>query len=164
MKPGPKPKPTARKALEGWPGHHPRNPAEPQLPAPADVFAVPPAELDGHVAAGAEWRRLAPLLLRARVVTDADRGALVALCLEWDRYLQATEEIRVKGMVIAAPSGYPMVNPYCSIASRALAACNRLWPELGLTPSSRSRVEVTPGGSFGADDPFAEFDLPRNPS
>ena len=65
------------------------------------------------------------------------------------------------GMVVRSPSGYPMTNPYLSIATKALAACNKLWPELGLTPSSRSRV--TTAGSAGPDDPFAEFDAPPPP-
>jgi P27 family predicted phage terminase small subunit len=92
-------------------------------------------------------------------VTDADRAALIALCLEWSRYLKATQEIRRLGLVVKTPTnGYPIMNPYLPIATKALAGCNRLWPELGLTPSSRSRVQIV-GGS-GAADPFAEFDQP----
>jgi phage terminase small subunit len=49
-----------------------------------------------------------------------------------------------------------MPNPYLAIATKALAGCTRLWPELGLTPSSRSRVQVP----VGDDDPFSEFDTP----
>jgi phage terminase small subunit len=51
-----------------------------------------------------------------------------------------------------------MTNPYLVIATKALAGCNKLWPELGLTPSSRTRVKTSPLSP--ADDPFAQFDLP----
>lgn len=153
---GRKPKPTARRRLEGNPGKrrlNTREPAPPPLPASAHDT---PAALANHPAAAEEWSRLAPLLRRAKQITDADRSALVALCLEWERYLDATDKVRTLGMVVKAPSGYPITNPYLSIARSALAACSRLWPELGLTPSSRSRVTTVESG--GADDPFNEFD------
>jgi phage terminase small subunit len=54
-----------------------------------------------------------------------------------------------------------MTNPYLVIATKALAGCNKLWPELGLTPSSRTRVKTSPLSP--ADDPFAQFDLPAFP-
>jgi P27 family predicted phage terminase small subunit len=158
---GRKPVPTAQKRMRGNPGRRPLNEAEPQHAIPGVMFDQPPAELTDHAAAVAEWQRLAPLLRRARQVTEADWSALVALCLEWARYLEATKLIKVAGLVVRSPAGYPMPNPYLSIATRALANCNRLWPELGLTPSSRARVQVLPGGGgLGPDDPFSEFDYP----
>jgi len=153
---GRKPKPTAVKELEGNPGGRALNEAEPQPPA-FDSQAVPP-ELEDSPAATAEWRRLAPMLQQCRQITEADRAALIALCLEWARYLKATKEVARLGMVIKAPSGYPMPNPYLSIATKALSGCNRLWPELGLTPSSRSRVKTEGPGPGG--DAFNEFDSP----
>lgn len=141
---GRKPKSSAQKELDGNPGKRPINRDEPQPPAPAEAFDAPPPELDDQPVAAAEWRRLAPMLRQARQVTEADRGALIALCLEWGRYIDATKKVQQSGMVVKAPkSGYPMPNPYLAIATRALAGCNKLWPELGLTPSSRSRVRTT---------------------
>lgn len=150
---GRKPKPTAQKIREGNPGRRPLNRQEPDLPPlPPEDFTQLPAELAQVPTAAAEWQRLAPLLLSRRVVTMADRAALLALCLEWSRYLDASA--KATPMVYITKSGYPMPNPYLSIATKALNACARLWPELGLTPSSRSRVraEGPPG------DEFAEFD------
>jgi P27 family predicted phage terminase small subunit len=111
--------------------------------------------LTGDEFARGEWARLAPMLRRARQVTEADRAALVALCLEWSRYIDATRRVQRLGPVIKAPSGYPMLNPYLSVANKALQGCNRLWPELGLTPSSRTRVRAE--GAAGSDGDFAEF-------
>jgi len=155
---GPKPKPTRQKQLDGNPGKRRLNTQEPEPPPVSDAFDTPPRELAGNVEAIAEWTRLAPMLRVARQVTEADRAALIALCLEWSRYLEATKHVAEKGMVIAAPSGYPVMNPYLPIATKALSGCNRLWPELGLTPSSRSRVRTEGPGPGG--DAFSEFDTP----
>lgn len=156
---GTKPKPTARKRLEGNPGRRRLNAREPQL-APADD--APPFELGSDKVALAEWRRLLPLLKAAKVITEGDRGSLLALCQQWSRYLTATERLALTGMVVRSPSGYPMPNPYVGIANKTLGNCIKLWAELGLTPSSRSRVTTTPGGTYPTDasDPFAEFDDP----
>jgi P27 family predicted phage terminase small subunit len=156
---GRKPHPTWRKRLDGNPGKRPINAAEPQLPAPAPTFDAVPPELTDDAAAVREWTRLAPIMRTRGQITDADRAALIALCLEWSRYLGALQKIATLGMVVKAPSGYPMQNPYLPIATKALAACSRLWPELGLTPSSRGRVKTN-----GGPDPFSEFDDPPPPS
>lgn len=155
---GRKPKPTARRVLEGNPSGRPFNQAEPHHPIPEDTFDTPPAALTEYPEARAEWGRLAPLLRKAGQVTEADRSALVALCLEWDRYLDAMSKVKQHGLVVTTKTGYPMPNPYLSIATKALAGCTRLWPELGLTPSSRSRVSI--GAPDLPGDPFAVFDLP----
>jgi P27 family predicted phage terminase small subunit len=149
--------------LEGNPGKRPLNKQAPTPPAPpatprTATFDDPPDEIAGTPAAAAEWRRLAPMLRRARAITDADRGALLALCLEWARYLDATAKVGQSGMVIQTKTGYPMQNPYIGIATKALSACTKLWPELGLTPSSRSRVKAGDGAP-PADD-WSEFDEP----
>jgi P27 family predicted phage terminase small subunit len=138
---GRKPTPTDLKVLRGNPGHRPLNVDEPHLPSvKGEVFDTPPIELTGDAAASTEWARLAPMLRTARQVTDAERGSLIALCQQWSRYLEANSKAAAAGMVIKSPSGYPMPNPYLGIANRALAHCTKLWAELGLTPSSRSRV------------------------
>lgn len=156
---GRKPLPSAVRALSGNPGKRPMNDDEPQPPEIADD--VPPLELDGQPLAIKEWFRLMPLLKRCRQITEADRGALLALCLEWARYLTATKQIATLGLVVRTPSGYPIQNPYLPIATKALAGCNKLWPELGLTPSSRSRVTRDAGGPGPDGDAFSEFDEPE---
>jgi P27 family predicted phage terminase small subunit len=152
---GRKPLPSWRKRLEGNPGKRPLNKQEPQ--PPDLIWETPPPEVAADLNAAAEWRRLVPMLRKGRQVSDADRAALMALCLEWAKYLEATDKVRVAGLVVKTPTGYPMQNPYLSIARQALAACNRLWPELGLTPSSRSRVKTTAEDVL---DVFTEFDAP----
>jgi len=156
---GRKPKPTAQKRLDGNPGRRPLNADEPPLPLTTDI--TPPLELVGNDVAIAEWARLLPMLQQARVITDGDRGSLLALCQQWARYLEANNKIALAGMVVRAPSGYPMPNPYIAISNKALGNCIKLWVELGLTPSARTRVATTPGATgAGFAVAFAEFDDP----
>lgn len=132
------------------------NDEEPE-PTTDDDFDTPPPELDDMPGAQSEWSRLAPMLRRCHQVTDADRGALIALCIEWDRYLEARKQAHPR--VLKTRSGYSTPNPWLSIQTKALAACLKLWPELGLTPSSRSRVKTTGDGPGPGGDAFDEFDV-----
>jgi P27 family predicted phage terminase small subunit len=152
---GRKPLPAARRKLEGNAGHR-RIPKEPGFPEPAREDD--PSELVGDRLALREWRRLVPILTTSRVLTAADRGSLVALCREWSRYLRATAEVKRRGMVVRTKTGYPLPNPYLGIGNRALHYCTKLWAELGLTPSSRTRVH--PAQDDRPKDGFAEFDQP----
>jgi P27 family predicted phage terminase small subunit len=64
-------------------------------------------------------------------------------------------------MVIKSPSGYPMPNPYLGIANKALNHCQKLWAELGLTASSRSRVRAVPAPSATDAQRQRYFGAPR---
>lgn len=161
---GPKPKPTAQRRLEGNPGRRPYNVDEPQLPTADASFDAVPADLLGDAIAAAEWVRLAPLLRQARIVTDADRNALIAACQQWSVYQDALRQAPAERRVLRSPNNYPIPNPFIPIASKALTHCERLWESLGLTPSARSRVVAAKTAQ--ADDPFAEFDdvITRGPT
>lgn len=159
---GRKPVPTALKILRGNPGQRPLNLAEPKPPAAFDGFAMAPAELSKDPVALQEWKRLAPLLHRIRQVTEAERTVLIALCEQWSVYRTAHAKVADLGMIVKSPSGYPMTNPYLSVANKALQHCAKLWAELGLTPSARSRVR-TDEDLGGAADDFAAFDKPLRP-
>jgi len=52
-------------------------------------------------------------------------------------------QCRSRGMVIEGDKG-PMISPYIAIADKALTHCQKLWIELGLTPSGRSRLHALP--------------------
>ena len=151
---GRKPKPSDQRKIAGGPNKHRINMREPNPPAmsPAGAELIPSEVGESPVARG-EWLRLAPMLRACRQVSEADRAALVAVCVEWGRYLEANAQVGSK-LVIKTKTGYMMPNPYLSLAGKALSQCIRLWAELGLTPSSRSRVVLPPDAS----DPFGEFD------
>lgn len=152
---GPKPTPTALKRLKGNPGKRKLPAHEPDLPVIED--ASTPRELARDAQAVEEWNRLAPMLQAAKVLTDADRASLIALCQVWSRYLTATAQLLGADLVIKSRHGHKQPNPYIGVANRALAQCLKLWAELGLTPASRSRVQAN-ATARGAVDDFAEFD------
>jgi P27 family predicted phage terminase small subunit len=154
-------KPTAIRKLEGNPGKRPFNADEPQIATADESFDTVPAVLVADEVAAAEWRRLAPLLREARVVTEADRNALIAACQQWSVYQDALVQAPAHRRVLRSPNDYPIPNPYIPIANKALVHCERLWESLGLTPSARSKV--TAARAPAERDPFAEFDEPRIP-
>src|SRR5262245_33054691 len=135
---GRRPQPTALKVLRGNPGKRPLNPSEPTLTRAEKSFDTPPRELADDPAAAAEWARVAPMLRAAGLVSEAERGALTALCQQWSRYIAAHAQVIALGMCIETAKGVPIPNPYLLVADRALTHCHRLWNELGLTPSGRA--------------------------
>lgn len=147
---GRKPTPTGLRELRGNPGRRPLPVAEPKPPDATIAFDEPPAEIADDSIAAAAWRRTVPMLRQARQIRQADWMALIAVCKLWSRYLQADAEVAKLGMVVKAPTGYPIVNPYLGIANRTMALLKPLLAELGLTSSSRSRLVVDPTASWDA--------------
>jgi P27 family predicted phage terminase small subunit len=164
---GRRPAPTAVKRLRGNPGKRRLNEHEPEPPRTGRAF-VSPSELADDPVACAYWAELVPMLRQIRQITDADRGVLVALCVQWSRYIEATKALQRRDeqgrsmMLIRLENGTYMQHPYIGIANKALLLCTKLWIELGLTPCARARVTTVPIAP--ADDPFAEFDDPPQPA
>jgi P27 family predicted phage terminase small subunit len=151
---GRRPKPSALKALTGTPGHRPLNENEPK---PVACIPKCPKHLDKE--ARAEWRRITPELLKLQILTRVDRAALSAYCMAWSRWVDSETNLRKFGAVIKTPKGYPIQNPYLGIANTAIDIMRRFLTEFGMTPSSRSRINVTqdPGES---SDPWDQLDKP----
>jgi len=139
---GRKPKPTVLKLLDGNPGKRPLNDQEPH---PAQGIPNRPDWLDTEDQA--EWDRVMAELSEMGLLTLADRAALAAYCTAWSRWVQAEDMVRKFGTIVKSPEkGFPMKSPYLSIADQALETMRKLMVEFGLTPSSRSRIRVPPGG------------------
>lgn len=140
---GRRPIPTHIKILNGNPGCRPLNLDEPKLPDmdPAADTTVPP-ELGDDAVACAEWRRLMPMLRASRCVTEAERSLCIALCQQWSLYLTAQQSLATEGIIRLTGQGMPGAHPAYLVASRALSHCTKLWIELGLTPSARTKVRA----------------------
>lgn len=134
---GRKPKPTETKILEGNPGKRAINNKEPK---PEVVIPDCPQHLKG--AARTEWNRLAKELHALKIITKIDRAALAVCCTAWADYVKACNKLEKQGEVIISEKGGMYQNPWVAIKKRSMDQVQKFYAEFGMTPSSRSRVQV----------------------
>lgn len=95
-------------------------------------------------------------MCEARLLTPADLAAFEDLCRLRGRQQEAARELkRNKGLMTKDAKGNLVVHPMYQVEKELAAPIKQLLTEFGLTPSSRSRITVTP--KSGGDD-FDEFD------
>ena len=95
-----------------------------------------------------EWRRVLPMLLQRRSLTDADATALALYAETFARWCAAKREIAERGLTVestvldrhGAPVTTRKVNPALRIAENCERSLRAFLRELGLTPQSRERV------------------------
>ncbi len=150
---GRKPRPTALKVIEGPRGHRP-------LPQNEPRFSPGIRRAPNHLSETAKlhWRQISKLLGDVGLLTPADTAALELLCEALDRYQEAAEGIRRKGVVIKDPkTGFPVQNPYLKVANEAFTQVRQLLLEFGMTPSARARVQTVNRDADKDKDPSARF-------
>ena len=143
---GPKPKPTAIKALDGNPGKRPLNDMEP-IPDLDDVDC--PSWLDED--AREEWLRVYGRLVTCRVMTPLDMAVLADYCQSYSQMARAERNIQKYGDIVKTPSGYVQQAPHVGMYNQASKRMKQAASELGLTPSSRSRIQVKDDGGGGLE-------------
>ena len=149
-KPGRKPKPTALKELEGNPGKRKLNTAEPK---PLPITPKCPSWLKKEEKA--LWDEYIPVLERMGVLTEADNMALISMFQVWAMAVQLWKKIKAKGE-LTTPNVRGGTKPLAefTLYRQCLDILRPLWAEFGLTPSSRSRINLPPPET---DDPLEEF-------
>ncbi len=138
---GPKPKPSNLKRLEGFRKER----INQQEPRPRLSKRVPPAPSYLPALAKKEWKRHATELHRLGLLTDLDRPALEGYCQAYAAFVEASINIQKHGVLVKAQSGFPIQSPYLGIANQASDRMKKWMCEFGMTPSSRSRIEVGKG-------------------
>jgi P27 family predicted phage terminase small subunit len=108
----------------------------------ADSLPTCPAHLSPT--AKAEWKRLARELHRLGIVSQLDRAALAAYCQAYGRWVEAERVLKETPPLIKLPSGYIQPSPWLGISNKQLELMQRFMSELGLSPVSRSRVQILP--------------------
>lgn len=91
--------------------------------------------------AKAEWRRVAPILVARKVLTEADLGTLESYCTATGTVREAQRKLNADGLTVDTPTG-PKRHPVLGIQNAAMATARQCACELGLTPYSRSRSPV----------------------
>jgi P27 family predicted phage terminase small subunit len=135
--PGPPKKPTALKLVTGNPGKRALNRREPK---PKGNLHDPPEWFSEDQRKGWKYAILtAPYGLLKRV----DRSTLVAWAVAEDLHRQAVQKINGGALLIKTPNGMPVQSPYLAIVNKQAAIMLKAASEMGFTPASRSRVEVS---------------------
>lgn len=135
--PGPKPKPTALKLLEGNPGKRRLPKHEPK---PRPIRPDCPEFLNDK--ARAIWHGIVGELDDMGVVTRVDESTLAAYCSAYEEAQTLDVFLNEHGLTISAPSGYVQQRPEVSIRNKAWDRVAKFGSELGIGAASRSRIEV----------------------
>lgn len=141
---GRRPKPNVLRMLRGNPGGRSLNHEEPVYgPGAPDR----PPFLDAD--AGEEWDRLTSMLVSARVITKGDGGILLVACDAYSQLRQCQKFLKEKGSLsydASSTNSGPSWKPYPEAAQLNVARreYRAALSELGLSPSSRSKVKVLP--------------------
>ena len=128
--------PTRLRVLRGNPGHRPLNPAE---PAPARGLPEAPDWL--NLLELEAWDTLTAALEPMGVVTISDGPALTALAVAWADWRQARAVLDLEEPYLETPAGLHR-HPASAVASDAWRRVSSMLSEFGLTPASRSRLQV----------------------
>jgi len=143
---GRKPTPTNLKLLRGNPGKRAINRLEPKA---RPLSAECPEELLTDEQRD-EWARTIAPAIAIGQITRNDRALAIAHCDLWANYrAQLVEAAKLPPVVAVGPQKHPMPNPARVMSNKTLQLLVRVDAELGLTPSSRSRVVV---GGAPSDD------------
>ena len=154
---GRRPKPTALEKAQGNPGKRKLNEREPR---PAAAELRPPAFLTAD--AVEEWNRVAPMLARLKVLTEADRLGLGHLCMQAAHALEANGEIADRGILVEEDQfdkqggviGTKLkLNPAYRAQADAVKQLRQLLIEFGMTPAARSKVRLPEDKSAPGKDP-----------
>lgn len=132
---GPKPKPTALKALAGsWRAGE--NPLEPK---PKSGMPLKPTTLTEYESQW--WDLIAASLLAQGTLTMTDGVALHGLVISWCRYLTAQETI-AKTTLLIRNGTQPVANPLLGIQNQAFKQMKHWMACFGMTPADRTRLIV----------------------
>jgi len=147
---GRKPKPTQLKAITGNPGNRPLNTTEPKLPAsPYD----PPDWLEGE--ARKKWNAEIKQYVDCGLLTTGDRDIFAMYCFEYTEWIRLKKKVSKVSETVTTANGAVQVNPLIYLAGKMRDRCIRMEAEIGITPSSRSRVKaVSPPGEASGWDRF----------
>ena len=133
---GKKPLPTKIKLFRGENRTERLNPNEPQ---PRAIIPRVPAYLND--VAKKEWRHTVKKLHQLGIFTEIDERALATYCQAFSLSLKAAEVLEEKGLTTMS-RGSEVQRPEVAILNKCQLMMHRFLIEFGMTPSSRTKLEV----------------------
>lgn len=91
-----------------------------------------------------EWKRITHELAAVGLLTRLDRGLLAIWCTAWSDLARSRRIIAEQGPTTTTATGYVQTRSEVGIARTAAQTLLRIGPELGLSPISRTRLELQP--------------------
>lgn len=138
---GPAAKPTELRKLQGNPGKRPLPKAEPR---PGERMPSAPRWMSTE--AKRQWKRLAPRLHAAGLLTEVDGLGLAMLCEAVGQYVEGKEIVEKEGAIAVSDQGNVYQHPAVGLMKTARAEVLRWAREFGMTPAARSRISVEGNG------------------
>jgi P27 family predicted phage terminase small subunit len=129
-------------------------------PEPPSEIPPSPTWLDRE--AKAEWKRLAPQLVKMVGLAKVDRGALATYCQTWSQWYQAVMFVRKNGETfeVMTDGGVNIKkHPMVGVRESSLLALIKLGDKLGLSPSARSGLNVASRDMTADTDPAKRFGI-----
>jgi P27 family predicted phage terminase small subunit len=88
------------------------------------------------------------------LLTTVDTALLSTYCQAYGFWKEATAMVNRLGMVTKTSNGNFIQNPFLAIVNKQAAIMVKIASEFGLSPSSRSRLDVSDPAE---DDPFLDL-------
>jgi P27 family predicted phage terminase small subunit len=153
---GRRPEPTRLKLIKGNPGKKALNLNEPELPA---GIPEPPVELCSR--ARKEWVVFANIIDSMGVMTIGDGHALARMCEIYAELIRVEQYLRDEGCVVESVTRDGGIlyraRPEVGIRSDCETKFKAYLQEFGLTPSSRTKIQVPSGSKKKDSDPISRF-------
>lgn len=151
---GRKPKPTKIHILEG--GRKKTHRALPENePKPDTLQKLPRAPKELNDVGKKEWKRTGKELQKLGLLTQIDLSAFHVYCEIYSQWVDAVEKTHRFGTLVKSHNGFPKISDYVSIANKASEKMAKFLTEFGMTPSSRSRINVPKPEK--ENDPLKEY-------
>ena len=133
------------------------NPRQPRRDPTARLTAPPePPPLLSERAA-AEWRRLAPVAVALRTLSEPDLRGFELLVQTLATEAEAPAVIEAEGYTVPTSGNGLKPRPEVAAMERARVQAARLLADFGLTPKGRRGLDMAPSGGASAaapDDPL----------
>ena len=88
------------------------------------------------------WRNVGSDLFQRGLLEPLYQPAFQLFCEACERYNTAREALETEGLIIEAPNGYEMINPYHSIMRASLDQMTKMMSDFGMTPRARAGIDM----------------------